>query len=63
MDKQFIFTHGFLINRANITHAQLVSGGSINRVNITFRDGVTITIKAEDEKEAIRVMMLLQHGK
>ncbi len=62
MDKQFIFTHGFLINRASITYAQLLSGGTINHVNVTFRDGVTVTIKAEDEKDAIGTLRLLEQG-
>jgi hypothetical protein len=62
MERQFIFTHGFLINRANINCAQLLSGGTINHVNVTFRDGVTITIKAQDEKDAIDTLRLLEHG-
>lgn len=62
MDKQFIFTHGFLINRPNITYAQLLSASTINQVNVTFRDGATLTIKAEDETEAVKIMRLLQHG-
>lgn len=62
MEKQFIFTHGYLINRRNINCAQLLSGGTINHVNVTFRDGVTITIKGEDEKDAIKTLTLLQYG-
>ena len=62
MERQFIFTHGFLINRANISYAQLLSGGTINHVNVAFQDGVTITIKAENEKAAIDTLRLLEHG-
>ncbi len=62
MEKQFIFTHGFLINRANISYAQLLSGGTINHVNVTFQDGVTLTIKAENETVAIETLRLLEHG-
>jgi hypothetical protein len=62
MERQFIFTHGFLINRANINCAQLLSGGTMNNVNVIFGDGVTITIKAKDEKDAIETMRLLEHG-
>ena len=62
MDKQFVFTHGFIINRANITYAQLLSASTVNHVNITFRDGATLTIKAEDEIEAVKIVRLLQHG-
>ena len=62
MDKQFIFTHGYVINRANITYAQLLSAPTINRVNVTFRDGGTLAIKAEDEKDAIETLRLLERG-
>ena len=62
MEKQFIFTHGFLINRASISYAQLLSGGTINHVNVTFQDGVTLTIKANSEKDAMDTLRLLEHG-
>ena len=62
MDKQFIFTHGSLINRANIIYVQMLISATINQVKVTFRDGVTLTIKVEDEKQAANVMRLLQHG-
>ena len=62
MEKQFIFTHGFLINRANISYAQLLSGGTLNHVNVTFQEGLTLTIKATDEKDAIDTLRLLEHG-